>query len=286
MDVTAVIDSDIAFGGDTRARISSQGGGAAANVATWLAYLGEDVFLVSRVGDDFNGAALHAELDLYKVNHSDKRVPGEKSGTVIVLVTADGERTMFPDSASNSGLSQEDLPQLDGFTAAYISGYALINPQSRTNVQTMIGTLKSSGMKVILDPGTVGALRNVPFSCIHEWIGLADILILNEEEALFIAQESDIERALITLAQSSPLVVVKRGSRGAIAIYDTVIISDIPTTPVNVIDTTGAGDSFAAGFISEWFQSATLEAAIVRGAQQARICIESVGARPPIGKAK
>lgn len=284
MDVTAVINSEIVFGGDTRARISSQGGGAAANVATWLAYLGEDVYLVSRVGDDFNGAALHAELDQYGVKHSNQRVAGEKSGTVIVLVNDDGERTMFPDSASNSGLSSDDLPKFDGYSAAYVSGYALINPQSRENVQAMIETLKSADMKIILDPGTVGALRNVPFAYINKWISLADILILNEEEALFISQEEDTAGALMRLAESCPLVVVKKGSRGAVAIYDQVMISDVPTTSVDVIDTTGAGDSFAAGFLSQWFKSADLEASINNGALQARRCIETVGARPPIGK--
>ena len=74
LDVSVVIDSEIHVGGDTRASISTHGGGAAANVATWLASLGDDVFLCSRAGDDLNGEFLHEELDRYCVRHSGTRI--------------------------------------------------------------------------------------------------------------------------------------------------------------------------------------------------------------------
>ena len=200
MDVSVFIDSEIHKGGDTQAFITTQGGGAAANVARWLAHMGCDTFLCSRVADDTNGLILQKELDAFNVRHSDYRVPHEKTGTVVVLVSEDGERTMFPDSGSNSGLSSADLPPLDGFTAAYLSGYALINSQSRTNVLEMIQILKAKGIPLVFDPGTVGALRRIPNSMLQEWIRMMDILLLNEEEALYISQISDLHGALIALA--------------------------------------------------------------------------------------
>ena len=282
MDISVVIDSAIHEGGDTRASISTHGGGAAANVATWMASLGNDVFLCSRAGDDLNGQYLHEELDRYCVRHSEKRAAGEKTGVVVVLVGENAERTMFPDSAANSGLSKADLPPLDGFTAAYLSGYALINPKSRKNVIEMISLVREKNIPIVLDPGTVGALRNIPLSLLHEWISLCDILILNEEEALYASNQKDIEDALITLAKLTPVVVAKRGKKGAMAIFEQAMIIEVPAEDVEVLDTTGAGDSFVAGFMSAWFEASNLEKAIKSGIAQASRCISQVGARPPL----
>lgn len=285
MDVSVVIDSEIHEGGDTSASISTHGGGAAANVATWLASLGNDVFLCSRVGDDRNGRFLHEELNEYCVRHSNKRVPNEKTGVVVILVGENGERTMFPDSAANSGLSKTELPPLYGFSAAYLSGYALINPKSRKNVTEMISLIKGAGIPIVLDPGTVGALRSVPLSLLQAWISQCDILVLNEEEALYASDEIDIEGALIALAKITPLVVVKRGKKGAVAIFEGAMIIEVAAHDVEVLDTTGAGDSFAAGFMSAWFESEKLEIAMAAGVSQASQCISNVGARPTLGKA-
>ena len=285
MDVSVFIDSEIHKGGDTQALITTQGGGAAANVARWLAHMGCDTFLCSRVADDTNGLILQKELDAFNVRHSDYRVPHEKTGTVVVLVSEDGERTMFPDSGSNSGLSSADLPPLDGFTAAYLSGYALINSQSRTNVLEMIQILKAKGIPLVFDPGTVGALRRIPNSMLQEWIRMMDILLLNEEEALYISQISDLHGALIALATKAPVVVIKRGDAGVTAISEQVRTVELPALDVEVIDTTGAGDSFAAGFIASWFDEGIVEKAVENGIAQASRCCAMVGARPPLGKA-
>ena len=285
MDVSVFIDSEIHKGGDTQAFITTQGGGAAANVARWLAHMGCDTFLCSRVADDTNGLILQQELDAFNVRHSDYRVPHEKTGTVVVLVSEDGERTMFPDSGSNSGLSSADLPPLDGFTAAYLSGYALINSQSRTNVLEMIQILKAKGIPLVFDPGTVGALRRIPNSMLQEWIRMMDILLLNEEEALYISQISDLHGALIALATKAPVVVIKRGAAGVTAISEQVRTVELPALDVEVIDTTGAGDSFAAGFIASWFDEGIVEKAVENGIAQASRCCAMVGARPPLGKA-
>lgn len=284
MDVSVVIDSEIHHGGDTQASITTQGGGAAANVARWLAHLKHDVFLCSRIADDPNGIILQNELDEYCVRHANHRVPNEKTGTVVVLVTEDGERTMFPDSGSNSGLSAIDLPPLENFNAAYLSGYALINPKSRTNVIEMIALVRAKGIPIVFDPGTVGALRRIPDSLLQEWIAFVDILLLNEEEALHISQTDDLESALVSLATQVPIVVIKRGDEGATAISQRAMTIEVAAPKLDVVDTTGAGDSFAAGFMASWFADGVLAKAVENGIAQATFCVTNVGARPPLGK--
>jgi len=289
MDISTIIESDIHLEGDTSATITTQGGGAAANVATWLAHLGEDAYLVSRLGDDAHGVALQKEFDHYGVRHSGIRHPDEKTGIVVILVSPNGERTMFPDSGSNSKLSASDLPLLDGFAAAYISGYPLINPVSRTNVLAIIDQLKAAGITLIIDPGTVGALQKIAFTTIYEWLALFDVVILNESEALFISQKSELEEALAFLATISPVVVVKRGAQGSVAIDEKKEITYLAAERVDALDSTGAGDAFTAGFISEWLISKEIDSALKIGGANGRLCIQSVGARPPvsaIGKGK
>jgi sugar/nucleoside kinase (ribokinase family) len=146
----------------------------------------------------------------------------------------------------------------------------------------MILLIKAAGIPIVLDPGTVGALRYVPLSLLHEWISLADLLILNEEEALYSAGKEDIESALILLAGLTPVVVAKRGKGGAMAIFEKVMIAQVSAQDVEVLDTTGAGDSFAAGFMSAWFEDRNLEEALTSGVAQASRCISQVGARPPL----
>ena len=92
----------------------------------------------------------------------------------------------------------------------------------------------------------------------------------------------NIEGALVNLAALTPLVVVKRGDKGAIAIFEHAMIVEVPADIVEVIDTTGAGDAFTAGFMSSWFNEPHLELAIKSGITRASICIAAVGARPPL----
>ena len=107
LDVVAKLESEIHYASDTRATISTHGGGAAANVASWLATTGINTHLIVRVGEDAAGKTVLSELDRYGVGHSNTVLPGETTGVVIVLVDLTGERTMFPDWGANSGLGTE-----------------------------------------------------------------------------------------------------------------------------------------------------------------------------------
>ena len=129
-------------------------------------------------------------------------------------------------------------------------------------------------MPVIIDPGTVGALRNIPLAEVKSWLGLASVLILNDEEAKFISEKSDVNDALIELKKIVDTVVIKLGGKGAIAIDDQ--ICEVEIKREEPVDTTGAGDAFAAGFISSWFANHNLNDAINHGAELARKCIANV----------
>jgi sugar/nucleoside kinase (ribokinase family) len=283
LDVTAVTGRELEQGVETRAHISTQGGGAAANVASWLAHTGTPTYLVTRVGDDAAGRTLLDELDRYGVEHSTTLIEGLSTGVVIVIVDALGERTMFPDSGANAGLGLADLPDLGEFTTLYLSGYPLINPISRPGVLQIIEKTKSIGLPIVFDPATVGVLREVGIPTVREWLKNMDVLILNEEEGHFLSGIANPIDAAAALLELVPTVIIKRGGTGALAQSRDCSLVQVQAVATDVVNTTGAGDAFAAGFIQVWGEtrdSTNLEAAITRGAALGSQCVAHIGARP------
>ena len=219
---------------------------------------------------------------LLGVSYSEIDVHGAPTGIVVVIVDKDGERSMFPDNGANSGLTLADLPELNSFNAAYISGYALLDSKSRPAILQMIGKIKAAGLKIYLDPATVGGMTGVPIAEIRAWINQVHCLLLNEDEAKYLSSTTDLELAIADLLQICPTIVVKRGSTGVIAANRGSASISLPAISAQVIDTTGAGDSFAAGFIAadqaglDFTQS--LGAALTIAAK----CVAIVGARPAL----
>ena len=288
LDVIARINvspQKINFGSDTASRISTSSGGAAGNVAAWLTRTDARSTIVSHVGDDPVGAAIVAEFDSLGVSHGYLVIPGETSGVVVVLVDSSGERTMFPDKGANSRLTISDLPDLSRFQAVYISGYALLNPLARDGVLAMIEKIKADGLPIYFDPASVGAMKDVADKELHNWFSMMDVLFVNEEESIYLTGSVDIERALNYLLDFSQVVVIKRGSAGAIAKARGFDSISLPAFAATVVDTTGAGDSFAAGFIASYSKNHDLTAALQAGGELAAGCVAIVGGRPRVGTA-
>jgi sugar/nucleoside kinase (ribokinase family) len=224
-----------------------------------------------------------SEFDALGVRHQNLMVDRGSSGVVVVLVDPTGERTMFPDNGANSGLKLSDLPELGDFNAVYLSGYSPLDPLSRPGVLAMIEKIKSAQLPLFFDPASVGGMMEVPIDEVKSWIRLMDVILLNEEEAIYLTGETDPEKALELLLLECPTVVIKRGSLGAIGKARGSILISVPATSTEVIDTTGAGDSFAAGFIAHYASTKKMQHALEAGAAVAARCVAIVGARPRVG---
>lgn len=162
LDVVAQIPTsphELHLGNDTRTIISTHGGGAAGNTASWLAVLGNDVTMVGRIGNDTAGSAITAEFDALGISYGNIVKEGLHTGVVVCLVDPSGERTMLADNGANAGLEVSDLPVLDGVNAIYLSGYAPLAPLSREGVLEMVRTINSRGIPIIFDPATVGGMQ-------------------------------------------------------------------------------------------------------------------------------
>ncbi|MFM8921470.1 MAG: carbohydrate kinase family protein [Candidatus Nanopelagicaceae bacterium] len=281
LDVIAQLKEPINYGNDTASRISTHPGGQAANVATWITRTNNKAVIVARVGNDPVGFALVSDLDKYGVEHHGLMNSGRPSGVVVILVDSNGERTMFPDNGANADLEVADLPPLDDIDGVFLSGYALLDFRSRDAALGMIKKFRENKIPIFFDPTTTGAMKVVPKSEILDWVGMVDGILLNNEEARYLGESSDLEEAEENLLKRTPLVVIKLGSRGATGVYQDQF-AKVPAVTTNVVDTTGAGDSFAAGFIPKWLESNNLEAALNAGTALAAKCVSIVGARPPL----
>lgn len=286
LDVVTKIDvlpSQINYGSDTPAKISTHGGGAAGNVASWLTRTDARATIVGHVGNDSAGSALVSEFDALGVRHHNLVVDNGHSGVVVVLVDPTGERTMFPDNGANSGLHIGDLPELVGFNAVYISGYSPLDPLSLKGIKEMIAKIRSAGIPIYFDPASVGGMKEVAIEEVRSWLSLMDVILLNEEEATYLSGSNDLDVALEYLLQQCETVVIKRGPQGALGKTRGSDSVSVPAIPTTVIDTTGAGDSFAAGFISYYATKKDLARALMAGAEVAAHCVAIIGARPRVG---
>jgi sugar/nucleoside kinase (ribokinase family) len=279
----AVMPDKINYGSDTPSKISTHGGGAAGNVASWLTRTDARATIVGHVGDDAAGSALMSEFDALGVRHQNLMVDKGSSGVVVVLVDPSGERTMFPDNGANSGLKLSDLPDLSEFNAVYLSGYSPLDPLSRPGVLAMIEKIKEAKLPIYFDPASVGGMMEVPLSEVKSWIRLMDVILLNEEEAIYLTGETNPEKAMELLLQECETVVIKRGSQGAMGKARGSILVSVPAQSTEVVDTTGAGDSFAAGFIAHYALTKNMQHGLEAGAAVAARCVAIVGARPRVG---
>jgi ribokinase len=265
-DVVAFHGGPVAVASDTPARITLRPGGAGANTAAWLARAGVEVALIARVGDDAAG-----EVALSAMDGVDLRVTRDReraTGTCIVLVAPGGERTMLPDPGANAALSASDLPDelFAGANILHVSGYSLMRPGSRGAALAAMDRARDAGMRVSVDPASAALLLDDP--AFLDRARPVDLLLPNADELAALGDGLHGVRE----------TVVKLGRAGA-RWSDGVRTVSVPAVAVDdVIDTTGAGDAFAAGFLSVW--PGDPERALEAGARLAARAVAQAGGRP------
>lgn len=278
MDITALLDSDIAYGSDTPARIGLQPGGVAANTAAWMALGGHPVALIGCIGADDFGIQLRERLARIGIATS-LQVCDLPTGTCMVIVDRRRERTMFPDSGANAALALEQVQSvLAPGDHLHLSGYTFMNPQTRESAQGSLDLARHLGCTVSFDPASAAPAR-AQLPLIRSVISMVDVVLANESEAAVLTGEDEPHLALQILAETVSTAVVKLGSRGAIACRDGLQV-ERAAIDVDVIDTTGAGDAFTAGFLPAWLAGEPLGDCIDSAQTVAVRSVTRVGASP------
>ncbi len=283
VDVVAVARAPLAHASDTPAQVRLTGGGAGANVAAWLAWAGAPVVLVARVGDDAAGREAVAALRGRGVDVRAAVDAGRPTGTCVVVVEPGGERTMLPDRGANLGLAAGDVPG-DVFGAGghlHLSGYALLDAGPRAAALHALALARAAGMTVSIDPASAAPLAGAGIDAALGWLAGADLLLPNRDEASVLTGCEEPGAAARALAERTGAreVVVTCGADGAVW-TDGVRVLRAPAAPAEVVDTTGAGDAFAAGLLAARREGLEPEAALARAAAVAARALDRPGARP------
>ena len=275
-----VLAGSPAPGSDRPASITTRGGGAAANVAAHLARLGTTVELAGCVGDDPAAAGLAAELAAAGVRLRLRTVPGVPTATIVSLVETDGQRSFLADRGANLELAPDDVPPPSPGGHLYVSGYTLLDPRPRTAGLQALRSAVAAGCTVSIDPASTGPLATYGTD---RWLADtagATLVLPNAAEARLLTGCGNSSDAARALAERYPVVALKLGADGALWASGDLLVHR-PAHPTTVIDTTGAGDAFAAGLLSVWLRDPDGDpgAALDAGQALAAAVVRQPGAR-------
>ena len=250
-------------------------GGSAGNTIRAMARLGCNVGFIGKVGHDKTGDFFESALVNLGVEPHIFRGK-EKSGRCVSLVSADGERTLVTHLGAALELSADDISAqlFGGYDCLYIEGYLV---QNHELIATAVRTAKEAGLQVAIDLASYNVVaENLEFlrALVRDYV---DILFANEDEARTFTGEQEPLNALQYISQMCSLAVVKVGTRGALIKRGSEVVHVGIMAAARRVDTTGAGDFYAAGFMSGLCEGLTLRQCGTIGAMAAGKVIEVVG---------
>jgi sugar/nucleoside kinase (ribokinase family) len=259
-------------------------GGSAANTIVGCASLGGRAAFVGKVKDDELGRVFAHDIRAAGVAFDTPPASeGPSTARCYVLVTADGERTMNTYLGAAQDLHPQDIDAdaVAGAAITYLEGY-LWDPKHAKDAFLKAAAAAHEAKRLV-------ALTLSDAFCVDRWrdeflglmrAGTVDLLFANEAELRSLYQTADFDSALAALRREARLAVVTRSEKGCVVVSRDQVLA-VPACRVeHVVDTTGAGDLFAAGFLFGLAQGATHERAASLGALAAAEVIQHLGARP------
>jgi sugar/nucleoside kinase (ribokinase family) len=257
-------------------------GGSAANTAAVLASLGSAAAFVGKVRDDDLGEAFATDIRAAGVDYAGSTdADGPGTGRCVVMVTPDAEKTMCTNLGIGARLDAGDVPValVEAARVLYLEGYLVSGEPTGRAVSAAVEAARAQGTEVALslsDPFLVHSAGDA----LRATLAHTDIVFANEDEATGLTGIVDVEDAARALAKECSTVVVTRGGRGSLAVTDAGLVT-VPASPVReVVDTTGAGDSFAAGYLHGHVRGAAPETCLRLGGLVAAEIVSHLGARP------
>lgn len=255
-------------------------GGSAANTIFGLAHLGMSTALLGKTGNDEQAkfyleqyAAMGGDTSRLKVN---PRIP---TGRCLSMITPDSERTMRTDLGAAMTLTTEDITPADfsGISHVHIEGYMLFNKELTLHI---LNLAKDAGCIISLDMASfevVNASKNILTDLLHDYV---DIVFANEEEAAAFSGSDNPEVAVTEFAKFADTVAVKVGKDGAFIQHKGEKVK-VDAEIVTAVDTTGAGDLWASGFLYGLLNGMPLAKAGEIGAKTGAAVVQVMGAAIP-----
>lgn len=242
-------------------------GGSATNFAVAVSRLGLNSGIMARIGRDHYGRYLASELKKEGVNTERLVLMDEKTGMAFIAIEPNGERSIYAFMGANSKfkLEKDDIKSIKSSEILHITGMYVEVVEEASKHANLLS----------LNPGTL--LSSYGINALEKILERTHILFLNKKEVNLLTGKGCDEGAELLVETGVPLVVVTLGKDGS-KVYSEEGQIYSPATELNVLDTTGAGDSFAAGFITAFYNKKEIEECLNQGNQSASICVTNLGA--------
>jgi sugar/nucleoside kinase (ribokinase family) len=241
LDVIVRLNEPLQPGADASAQTRTGSGGQAANVAAWAATLGAEARFVGKRGDDPAASLAASELARLGVEVFGPVALG-RNGVVVSIVGANGERSMASDRGVAPSLSAEELEPVwfEGATHLHLSGYSLMSSPIDGAAARAASLVREDGGSLSIDLASTSVIEQFGAQRLRERLAALapDVLFANEEEVAVVGIAALPETTWAIKRGPAGCAIVRNGER-----------QELPAAPTTVVDTTGAGDAFAAGYL-------------------------------------
>lgn len=276
-DIVVAPRGEIRADTDTPAVIRSRPGGSAANTAAWLGAINAPVDLVGVVG---RGDSDRHRATLHGVNAMLREHPHLQTGRIVIIIRHE-RRDMLTDRGANADLTPDDIPDsmLTRARLLHFTGHILLNDDGYARTRTLIERCRSAGVLVSVSPGSAGFVQDVGVERARRAFAGADIVFCGMEDGKLLAGTDDLAAAAIALNERFEVAILTRGSQG-VTVAERGGRIDIDIEPLPVVDPTGAGDAFCAGFLANWISTWDIRMAAEAGVDLAAEAVGVLGGRP------
>ena len=284
-DVLIRTNTELLKGGDTFGEVMLTPGGSAANVSVWAARCGYDTHFVGKIGRDRFGLLAQEDLAAERVHAHLIETDAHLTGSVAVFVDHTGERSMVSGRGADFYLLPSELPSDIVRSAGHLhlTAWSFFVDPPRAAARTAARLAREAGATLSFDPGSfqmIGEMGIDTFLGYTQDLGV-DILLPNFEEGGMLTGLNEPVAIAARLAELYPgaLVMLKLDAEGAL-VYEAGEATVVPPATNNLVDATGAGDSFAGSFLAHYLEHHDAVAAARFATQISAWVIEHLGARP------
>ena len=284
-DVLIRTNNNLLKGGDSFGEVMLTPGGSAANLAVWAQRCGLETHFIGKIGRDRFGQLAREDLESESVIHHLVETEAHKTGSVAVFVDQSGERSMVSGHGADFYLIPSELPKQVILSAnhLHLTAWSFFTDPPRSASRTAAQIAKQQGLTISFDPASFQMIQEMGVEQFLSWTKDLDISILfpNYEEGRVLTgcdEPDDIVRSLANI-YSEALIILKLDADGAL-VFDGQASTQIPPATNNLVDATGAGDSFAGAFLAHYLKSNSAVDAAIFATKVAAWVIEHLGARP------
>ena len=284
-DVLIRTNNNLLKGGDSFGEVMLTPGGSAANLAVWAQRCGLETHFIGKIGRDRFGQLAREDLDSETVIHHLVETEAHKTGSVAVFVDQTGERSMVSGHGADFYLIPSELPRavITSATHLHLTAWSFFTDPPRSASRIAAQIARQSNLTISFDPASFQMIQEMGVDQFLSWTKDLSINILfpnyDEGRALTGFDEPDeIVRSLANIYDGA-LIILKLDADGAL-VFDGKSSTQIPPATNNLVDATGAGDSFAGAFLAHYLVASSPVDAAIYATKVAAWVIEHLGARP------